>query len=218
MMVEQLSRLGRLDWLAEDFAAITQPALYETNPHEQWQRVSGVQKLRGVQLAILQALAAWREEQAIRSDKPRKWILPDNILLAIAMQNPKKRDQLQRVRGLNSTIFDKHGDTLLALLEQARALPSSAWPVMTRRRKLDTGQEAILDALMAIIKLSAAAQQLNASALTSRQDLEALIVENADIPLLHGWRRGLAGDAVLDFLAGKSRLQICESTLTLHSE
>lgn len=218
MMTGELNRLGRLDWLTEDFTAITDPALYEVNPQEQWQRVSGVQKLRGVQLAILQALAAWREEQAIKSDKPRKWILPDNILLTIAMANPKKRDQLQRVRGLNSTVYDKHGDTLLALLEQARALPSSAWPVTTRRRKLDPNQEAVLDAVMAIVRLCAAAQQLNTSALTSRQDVEALVSENADIPLLHGWRKGLAGQAVVDFLAGKSRLQISDARLLLNSE
>jgi len=215
MMLAELNRLGRLDWLEEDFRAITEPALYEVNPQEQWQRVSGVQKLRGVQLAILQALAAWREEQAIKSDKPRKWILPDNILLAIAMQNPRRRDQLERIRGLNSSIFDKHGDTILALLEQARALPASAWPVTTRRRKLDTNQEAVLDAVMAIIKLCAAQQQLNTSALGSRQDVEALVAEHADIPLLHGWRKGLAGQAVLDFLAGKRQLHISDSRLTL---
>jgi len=215
MMLAELNRLGRLDWLEEDFRAITEPALYEVNPQEQWQRVSGVQKLRGVQLAILQMLAAWREEQAIKSDKPRKWILPDNILLAIAMQNPRRRDQLERIRGLNSSIFDKHGDTILALLEQARALPASAWPVTTRRRKLDTNQEAVLDAVMAIIKLCAAQQQLNTSALGSRQDVEALVAEHADIPLLHGWRKGLAGQAVLDFLAGKRQLHISDSRLTL---
>jgi len=217
MMLAELNRLGRLDWLEEDFRAITEPALYEVNPQEQWQRVSGVQKLRGVQLAILQALAAWREEQAIKSDKPRKWILPDNILLAIAMQNPRRRDQLERIRGLNSSIFDKHGDTILALLEQALALPASAWPVTTRRRKLDTNQEAVLDAVMAIIKLCAAQQQLNTSALGSRQDVEALVAEHADIPLLHGWRKGLAGQAVLDFLAGKRQLHISDSRLTLRN-
>lgn len=215
LMLEELNRLGRLDWLAEDFRAITDPALYEVNPQEQWLRVSGVQKLRGVQLAILQGLAAWREEQAIRSDKPRKWILPDNILLAIAMQNPKHRDQLQRVRSLTSAVFERHGDTIFALIEKARALPASAWPVTHRRRKLDSNQEAILDAVMAIVRLCAAQQQLNTSALTSRQDVEALIAENADIPLLHGWRKGLAGLAVQDFLAGKSRLQISDSGLTL---
>ena len=45
----------------EDFAALADPATYISVPEEAWQRIKGRQKLKGVQLAVLQALAAWRE-------------------------------------------------------------------------------------------------------------------------------------------------------------
>ena len=109
LIVQRLSDLGRLDWLDEDFAELTRPQLYQNEPQQQWQRVSGVQKLKGVQLAVLQQLAAWREQQAQQQNKPRKWILSDDILLVLAMQTPNKTEQLERVRGINSTLLQRQG-------------------------------------------------------------------------------------------------------------
>ncbi|MBI1422488.1 MAG: ribonuclease D [Gammaproteobacteria bacterium] len=215
LMRQALTELGRLDWLAEDFAALTSPQLYHNDPPQQWMRVSGVQKLKGVQLAILQQLAAWREQQAQQHNKPRKWILSDDILLAIAMQAPHKSEQLERIRGIPPATVQRHGQTLLDLIAQAKALPKNDWPILSRRRTLSPNQEALLDALMAIIKLEASAQQINATALSTRADLEALITGESDVPLLHGWRHGIAGHQVQAFLQGQTQLAVtAQGTLT----
>ena len=63
---------------------------------------------------------------------------------------------------------------------------------------------------LAIVKLQAATHQINNTALTSRQDLENLIAGDNDIPLLHGWRLGIAGQQVLDFLQGQTRLAVSD--------
>ncbi len=217
--IEQaLTELGRLSWLEDDFTALTQPQLYENDPQQQWQRVSGVQKLKGVQLAILQQLAAWREQQAQQQNKPRKWILGDDILIAIAMQGPHKLEQLERIRGINPGLLHRHEQTLLKLIAQAKALAKSDWPTLVRRRMLNANQEALLEAIMAIVKLQAATHQINNTALTSRHELEALVCGNHDVPLLHGWRRGIAGQQVLNFLQGQTHLVVNDQgELTLPS-
>lgn len=207
-IVESLTELGRLTWLEDDFTSLTQPQLYQNDPHLQWQRVSGVQKLKGVQLAVLRTLAAWREQQAQQQNKPRKWILSDDLLIAIAMQAPHRAEQLELIRGINPTLLQRHGQTLLNLIAQAKASPKSEWPVLSRRRILNANQDALLDALLAIVKLQAATHQINNTALTSRHDLEALIAGDNGIPLLHGWRRGIAGQHVLDFLHGQTHLAV----------
>ena len=213
LMVQTLAELGRLNWLAEDFAALTRPQLYQNDPQQQWQRVSGLQKLKGVQLAIVQYLAAWREQQAQQQNKPRKWIMSDDILIAIAMQAPHKLEQLERIRGINPAIIQRHGQTLLELIAQAKAAPKTDWPILARRIALDPNQEALLDALMAIVKLQAATHQINNTALTTRHELETLITGNQDIPLLHGWRHGLAGQQVLNFLNGETKLCVANQRL-----
>lgn len=213
LMVQSLTQLGRLAWLDEDFETLTHPQLYQNDPVQQWQRVSGLQKLKGAQLAILQQLAAWREQQAQQQNKPRKWILSDDILIAIAMQGPHKSEQLERIRGINSALLQRHGQTLLGLIAKAKTLPKSEWPILSRRKALDPNQEALLDALMAIVKLQAASHQINNTALTSRHELENLIAGDKDIPLLHGWRHGLAGQQVLNFLNGQTSLSVANQRL-----
>jgi len=213
LMVQSLTQQGRLAWLDEDFETLTHPQLYQNDPVQQWQRVSGLQKLKGAQLAILQQLAAWREQQAQQQNKPRKWILSDDILIAIAMQGPHKTEQLERIRGINSALLQRQGQTLLDLIAKAKALPKSEWPILSRRKMLDPNQEALLDALMAIVKLQAASHQINNTALTSRHELENLIAGDKDIPLLHGWRHGLAGQQVLNFLNGQTSLSVANQRL-----
>lgn len=213
LMVQSLTQQCRLAWLDEDFETLTHPQLYQNDPVQQWQRVSGLQKLKGAQLAILQQLAAWREQQAQQQNKPRKWILSDDILIAIAMQGPHKTEQLERIRGINSALLQRQGQTLLDLIAKAKALPKSEWPILSRRKMLDPNQEALLDALMAIVKLQAASHQINNTALTSRHELENLIAGDKDIPLLHGWRHGLAGQQVLNFLNGQTSLSVANQRL-----
>jgi ribonuclease D len=215
LMVDKLSANGRLDWLTDDFTELSDEALYRPAQEELWQRISGLQKLRGVQLAVLQQLAAWREQTAMRLDKPRKWILPDDMLITIAMQMPSQTTQLHRIRGLNSKIIERNGNEIIKVIEAARSLPESQWPKAKTRRKLSKQQEALMDSLMSIVKLQAAQHEISTGAITSKSELEKLVNGDHDIMLLHGWRVDVAGQQVLDFLDGKTRLQYKNNRLEL---
>jgi len=218
-MRQKLVDLGRLDWLQEDFADLTRPELYQNNPDQQWQRVSGIQKLKGAQLAILQELAGWREQQAQHQDKPRKWIISDDVLLVLALQAPREITQLERIRGINSGLVQRHGQTLLGLVEKGQSRPKQDWPQLSRRKTLSPAQEALLDASMAIVRLHSAKHQINHSALCSRHDLESIIGGDRQNALLHGWRRGIAGQAVLNFLKGQTSLSVnSDGELALSSD
>lgn len=209
MIMQQLESLGREHWLREDFIALTDEQLYQSDPAIQWQRISGVQKLRRKQLAVLRELANWREQQAQTLNKPRKWILADNLILAIAMQAPTTLQKLTSVRGINDTVINKHGTTLIQLINKALVLPESDWPLLHKRRQLSKDQEAAVDALMAIVKIKANEHTLNVSAITNRHELESLTDDDQQVTVMTGWRRELVGNSLLAFLHGK---------LTLHYE
>lgn len=215
LIIDKLSAMGRLDWLKDDFAELSDAALYRPHPDTLWQRISGQQKLRGVQLAVLQQLAAWREQTAMKLDKPRKWILPDDMLITIAMQMPTQVKQLQRIRGLNSSTIERNGNEIIRVIESARSLPESEWPSAKPRRKLSKYQDALLDSLMAIVKLQAAQHEISAGAITSKSDLEKLVSGDKEVMLLHGWRLGVAGQQVVNFLDGKTRLEYKDNRLVL---
>ncbi len=205
---ERLEQAGRSDWLDDDFHALTDPGLYRRPVTDAWQRVSGHGRLKPKQLAILQALAAWREEQARERDKPRKWILGDEVLLDLARRAPADRKALERIRGLNPATIRHHSDTLLSLIDKARQLPKEQWPTPPARERPTPEQEGLADLLMACVRLLGQQHGVSPATLTTRKEVERLVRGERDLPLLQGWRAKLAGHTLLDLLQGKLALQV----------
>ena len=214
-MVKQLSELERLDWLTADFASLADIKSYDVPTEQLWQKVSGNQKLRRKQLSVLRELTRWREQQAKQQNKPRKWIIPDNLLIALAIQHPTKPEQLKKIRGLNQSIVDRFGTTLIKCIQAGLNLPESQWPNPTKRTSLTKQQEAMFDSLMAIVKLKAHQHTLNASALATRQQIEQFLLNPTDSELLQGWRHKLVGEDLLNFIQGHLSLQFNQQQLCL---
>lgn len=208
MMVQQLDKLGRTEWLKEDFASLEQADTYRVDRMAIWKKVKGHQKLNGVQLAILQYLAAWREERAESINRPRRRVLPDEALVDIARQRPDSGEKIQRMRSLSKTrLSSDEAAALLKCIGDAQALPKSEWPKHVRRHKLNLREEALVDAMTAILKLKADEHRITALNLASRKDLENMLQGETDIPLLQGWRYSHAGKALERFLQGQTQLE-----------
>lgn len=210
---EQLLQLGRLDWLAEDFEQLSSAALYHTHPEQAWLKVKGGNRLKGASLSVLQALAKWREQLASGRDRPRGWILRDDALVEIARHKPLSVDALGKLRGVNERLLAKSGNELVALVAQAVDSKPQPFPKVADRVRLAPGQEALVDAMQALVRLSGAHHALNPAVLTSRKALERLVLGNTDVDVLHGWRRKLVGEQLQDLLAGKLVLVVRDGQL-----
>ena len=55
---DRLAREGRLDWVSQEMEALTDPALYDTNPDNAWKRLKP-KRFSAKYLAAFQATAAW---------------------------------------------------------------------------------------------------------------------------------------------------------------
>ncbi len=215
-MIDRLSRLGRENWLDDDFRTLTDPATYESPPDTQWKRVRGRQKLRRKQLMVLKQLAAWRENRAIKRNKPRQWILSNDSLLHLAKAMPSDLSQLMRVDGLDKKSAKRFGDELLALIKDAGASPPEEWPDEAERfPKLTLQQEALADLLMCTLKVRAAEHGINPAIIASRRDIEKLAGGDRSLEALGGWRRKVAGGALLEMLEGHLSVRVETSRVTL---
>ncbi len=213
-----LSDRERLQWLAADFATLTDPATYEPDPREVWKRVKGRQHLRGRQLAVLAALAEWRENEARARDLPRKWLLKDDVMVEICRRLPRNVEALAKIRGVEAGLVRKEGKTLLALIQKAAALPREAWPTEKRRPSpLAPEQEAMVDYLTAALRLLAAEHQLSPQAIATQKDLQKLVRGEEDCPLLEGWRRAVAGEPLQALLRGERQLVNEDGRLSLQA-
>jgi ribonuclease D len=126
-MTTALAALGRLEWAQEDMAPVTNPSRYRTPPEDAWRRIRSSGRLSGARLAVLQALAAWRERTAQAEDTPRSWLMRDDSMVEISRCMPESRATLAGVKGLKGRVVGRYGDTLLTLVAQPPA-SGRRWP------------------------------------------------------------------------------------------
>ncbi len=99
MLHDRLSKEGRLEWVAEEMAALRDPDSYRPDPERMWERLRLRSNNRRF-LGLVQALAAWREREAQRINIPRQRLLKDEMLLEIAATAPETPEALARGRGI----------------------------------------------------------------------------------------------------------------------
>ena len=218
IMVKKLTDLGRINWLKHDFAELTNPELYKVDPDKAWFRIKGKNKLTGKQLSIIQTLAQWREKTAQAEDRPKSWLLRDELLFDLAKLQPESVQELANVRGINERSVNRYGRELCQLITAAKNRPPLPLNEKDRSAKKTQQEEAILDILTALVRIRAEENALNPSILATRKDLEELLFNVSDEgPLLHGWRYTMAGKELVgllkvEFLLGieSDRLAIVE--------
>ncbi len=91
----QLSQENKLDWLMEEGQNLSSIDLYSPNIESAWQKVKGLSRLPKSSHQKAVQLAAWRESQAIDSNKPRKWIMSDDQLINYSIKKEALSTQAQ---------------------------------------------------------------------------------------------------------------------------
>jgi ribonuclease D len=213
ILSQQLADKKRTHWLDDDFSILTNIDTYLVKPESMWRKVKGFGRLKGVQLAILQRLAAWREQRAVSSNRPRRWILKDDVLLDLAKIAPQTLDKFSLIRGLESNTINRYGKTLLAEIALGKALPKEQWPTVKKTVPLTAQQDSIVDALLALLRKYCIEQQIAPVAVASRKDIEAMVAGETDIPLLQGWRNEIVGHHLKAFLNGEVTISTDQNQL-----
>jgi len=209
LILKQLEESGRLDWLSDDFAQLSNTDTFKVDPEKMWRKVKGHQRLHGQQLAVLQAVSSWRETSAINKNKPRRRIVSDDALIDMCKQKPENTKQLLALRSLNkSRVSQSDAEMLIHGIAKAMALPSEQWPRLPKKHKISAEQDTLVDSLTAVLKYNASKHNINHTSLATRKQLEAMVCGERDLEILSGWRKSHAGQMLLDFLGGKLTLNI----------
>lgn len=184
-------------------------------PDNLLRRVKGRQRLKPRQLAIVRSLAVWRENEASKKNRPRKWILSDEVMLDLARRPPSGVDKLTDYRGLHDNQIKYSGKELIEVIQHAQDLPEDALPTPDRQKKLSRNDAILADAIMAIINLLGKEHNITPSVLGSRKEVELLLQRDANNLLMQGWRFQVCGKQITDFLSGKLQLTVESGELKL---
>ena len=199
----QLAEQDRITWLDEEMAVLSDIETYRTHPEDAWKRLKlRVKKPR--QLAVLQAVAAWRETEAQQRDVPRQRVLKDEAIYEIAQQQPRDGEALGHLRSISKG-FERSAvaRSILAAVESAFAIPDNALPRVPRPRPAPEHASAAAELLKVLLKMVAEKQGVAARIIASTDDLERIAADDdADVPALRGWRRQLFGEQALALKRG----------------
>lgn len=204
---EQLRARGRLSWVNAEADRLAEDAVWRPEPEEAYLRIGSWMTLDARQLGALRKLAAWRERRAAEANRPPSWLAKDRYLLDVARRLPASRDILKTVPGANAGWLDRHGKAVVALVSEGRAEPIPPPP----RPRLSVAERKRAGKLAAHLEERCKAAAIAVRMVVQKGDAEQLLdwwLRQGDgpepaIPLLQGWRRELAGEAALAWLAAR---------------
>jgi ribonuclease D len=209
----QLKESGRTEWVAQELAGLTDPNTYEQPPEAAWRRIK-VRSRDPRFLAIVMALAAWREREAQRRDLPRNRIVRDDLLLELAANRPRSVEDIARLRRIS---LDKASNAAaVAAVRAALEMPEAELPVVEPPPKLPRGIGPLVDLLRVLLKFQCEEHHVAQRLVATTADLEAIAAYDApDVAALRGWRREVFGRAALALKQGKLGLAVDKGQVVL---
>lgn len=196
-LYERLREQDRVAWWQEECARMLEEATRAPVAAELWRRVKGAGKLPPDQRAVLQSLAAWREEQARARNLPRGFVIRDDDLLQLADRKPDSPTALRGL-GLHPAVIRRDGEALVEHIGAAdfdHPPPAPAAPP-------DHAQRTLIKRLREEVAARARALNLEPEVLMRRRWLEALVRDPDSIPeALNGWRRTVITEPLLELMA-----------------
>jgi len=202
-MTKMLARTGRASWVEEEIAALRDPALYRLDPKEAWKRLKPRTSNKRF-LAMLAALAEWREREAQTRDLPRGRVLKDEALTEIAAHPPDSSEGLERIRAVpKGFAASRMGKSLLDAIEAGRngPVPEGVEPRAPQRRR--EPNPAAIDLLKTLLRLKAEEIGVAPRLIANSDDIERLAAQEDDgVAALHGWRAEVFGNDALALRKG----------------
>lgn len=211
LLQERLDEMGRSDWLKDEWDAMTNPDAYRrVHPRDAYRRVTGMNRLRPHELAILREVAEWREREAVRRDRAAPLVIRDHVLIEVTRRAPQSKEALAEIRSLHSRELDQYSEELLAAIQRGKRLPRGEWPRLPERVTLSGPESSLVALMQAWLRARADEVNIAPNYLSTAAELQELVAaspeERADLAVLRGWRRRLLGADLLALVEGRAAL------------
>ncbi|MCB1568739.1 MAG: HRDC domain-containing protein [Xanthomonadales bacterium] len=182
-----LRELGRLDWLTQDCVRLVETASNDApdpNPHL---ASRAAQHLDPPTQALLRRLLLWRESMARHHDRPRSWILDNELVVELATRT--------LTRSSFNALLDRHPRAPRRNREELWQAVSSPLTeedlVMPLAAPPNPSLRAPLKAMQAVVAEHASALNIPEGLLCAKRHLETLLQTRQWPHALDGWRRGI---------------------------
>lgn len=215
VMRARLVEEGRLSWAVDEMRPLAELSHYVTDVRQAYKRVKRINSCTRRQLAVARELAAWREHRAEKNDVPRKWVLSDEVLLALVKRCPRTAEDFLSVRGTEQlTKLDV--EAALRAVSRGASCPPDRLPCIGHARRATSPEtESVCDLMFALLRIVSERSGVATSLIANRDDLQGYIDHPEKSPLREGWRFELVGALLDDLLSGNIGLTVKDGMIEM---
>jgi ribonuclease D len=198
-----LQEIDRWQLAQEDFARLCRISAPQNNGEKErcW-KVLGSNKFRPEQLAVLQALCAYREKRAKAVDLPVFKVLNNKTLLSIAKAMPETQQDMEQIPDLSIKLAKRIGPKLLRIVNNGRK--QQPYKRSTNHKRLDPILAARVESLRMWRKNTALDIGVQSDVILPREVMYAIVIADPGNmkelqPVLANfpWRYEQYGDQIL---------------------
>ncbi len=210
LVVADLEKRGLTQAAEEEHERYLSPDRWmPTDPEEAWRSLRTRTNDRET-LNRFAHLAAWREQEAARVDKPRQWILSDVTLADLAYSPPNSPKAFRNVRNFPDRGANRLIDAISDVLEAASRTDSADWPEPSAPQPEPSEAATVLRVLRDHV---ASRTGIAAGLIATVGELHALAAGTPPDHLAAGWRHEIFTSEADQVLTGRVALRLKDGTV-----
>lgn len=209
----KLDELGYYDYYLQELDNLRRRKSAKKKPSTVYKQFKNASFLSPRQLATLQALGEWRENNAINRDMAVNFVVKEAHILEVAKQQPQSLRDLNKLELLPIEI-KRHGKQIIEIVKQVAQLPDDELPEPLTRISDYPGYKKIVQGIRNKIALVAEQTNIPAELIGSKKIINELLnwcwelteedrqIEDKPI-MLSNWRAEVIGNTIFESLMAK---------------
>ncbi len=224
-LLRRLRELQREEWALELSGQAGAFAQAQFEPHAVARKIAEGRGLDESTYGVLRELVAWREREADRIDKPRRWLAEDKILVKLAQARPSSVAQLADFRGLSVSNRSNGAGRVVQAIEKGLNASPDGYKRPQRQRNPTPRESAAMVVLRCFLNALAADNQIPVRLLVDNGAMVDLlrgrfedVAQLRDSGLLDDRVVDLVGEDLVAILGGRRGLRLVNGVATQHDE
>lgn len=211
---QKIKDINRLEWIFNEMEALSLKKTSQLPTQLAYLSIKNNWQLHGRSLYILQQLAKWRVEKAMKKDMALNFVVKEQNLVEIAKRQPTHKGALFKLQGIAPQEARVHGDEIVNIINEAKDVPPEMYPPAIERLIEYPGFKKIVSSIRQLCQEQADALNIPVEILGSKKQIHQVLKwawfeqdETRELgvrpDLLSGWRQPLLQSGIESIL-GKS--------------
>ncbi len=191
-MCDTLTENNRMPWIHDELKVLLNKETYHPSDEALIEKLHlPVNKPQAIH--VFRQLYLWRENLARRKNRPRRFLIKDELLQELSLLCPTTPEQLTELRGVGAN-FDKTALAGEILSVIRKALQDDLKHIKTVRpvKPLTPHERNLAEILKLLLSIVSVQEKIAVSLIACSEDI-AQFIHNKDVPFLSGWRYQVFG-------------------------